>query len=56
MVKGIRQRTLEKLAYEFWLKNKKRSSAENWMLAEKLLQKLEKRYNIKPREKRKKSK
>lgn len=44
MIRGLRQRTLEKLAYRYWQKNPKRSAEENWKLAEKLLSKLEKRY------------
>lgn len=50
---GIRQRTLEKLAYRYYLKNKKRSSKENWELAERLLKKLEERYETQPRAGRK---
>ena len=41
---GLKQRTLEKLAYRYYLKNKNRSSEENWNLAVKFLEKLEKRY------------
>lgn len=33
MVRGLRQRMLEKLAYLFWLKDKNRSSEQNWKLA-----------------------
>ena len=46
MVIGLKQRTLEKLSYRYWLKNKFRSSEENWKLAVRLLEKLEKRYKI----------
>ena len=46
MSKYLRQRTLEKLAFRYWKKNPKRSSEENWKLAETLLKKLEKRYGI----------
>jgi hypothetical protein len=44
MVIGLRQRTIERLAHRYWIKNPKRSAEENWKLAEKLLAKLEKRY------------
>lgn len=47
-MRGLRQRTLENLAYRFWKKNPKRSAQENWNLAEKLLKKLEKRYHVNP--------
>ena len=45
MIKYLKQRTLEKLAYCYHLKNKFRTTYENWLLAERLLKKLEKRYN-----------
>lgn len=51
MVRGLRQRTLENLAYRYWLKNPKRSSRENWLLAEKLLTKLERRYQVERKDK-----
>ena len=44
MVRGLKKRALEKLAYHYWVKNPKRSAIENWKLAEKFLKKLEKRY------------
>ena len=47
MIKELKQRTLEKLAYRYYLKNKNRSSEENWKMAEEFLKKLEKRYEIK---------
>lgn len=56
MIRGLRQRTLEKLAYRFWTKDKTRSSEENWKLAVKELEKIERIKKIKPRDKRKKSK
>jgi len=46
MVIGLRQRTLEKLSYRYWLKDNSRSSEENWKKAEELLNRLEKRYKI----------
>ncbi len=39
-----KQRTLEKLSFRYYLKDKLRSSEENWELANKLLEKLGKRY------------
>lgn len=50
MVKGLKRRTLEHLAYRYWVKNPKRSAIENWKLAEKLLKKLNKRYKINRKE------
>jgi len=50
MVKGLRQRTLEKLAYRYSEKNPKRSEKENWALAEKFLQRIDKRYKIDKRD------
>lgn len=47
MVIDIKKRVLENLAYRYWTKNPKRTDKENWALAEKFLQKLEKRY-LKP--------
>jgi len=44
MIKCLKQRTLEKLAYRYYLKNRNRSSEENWKKAQILLEKLEKRY------------
>jgi len=41
---GSRDRCLEKLSYRYWLKNKNRSSEENWQLAIKFLDKIVKRY------------
>lgn len=46
MIIGLTQRTLEKLSFRYYLKNPKRTPQENWNLAEKLLQKLRKRYKI----------
>ena len=37
MIREPKKRILEKLAYRYWVKNKKRSSEENWEKAEKLL-------------------
>ena len=45
MIKELKQRTLEKLAYRYYLKNNSRSSEENWKKAIIFLEKLEKRYN-----------
>lgn len=45
MVIGLKQRTLEKLSFRYYLKKPNRSSEENWKLAARLLQKLEKRYS-----------
>ena len=39
----IRLRTLEKIAYHYHLKNKKRSAKQNWKLAEKLFKYIDKR-------------
>jgi len=46
MILGLTQRTLEKLAYRYYLKNKSRTGEENWKLAVRLLAKLRKRYKI----------
>lgn len=46
MIKGLRQRTLEKLAYRYWLKNKSRSAEENWKKAEQFLIYIEKRKTL----------
>lgn len=46
MVNGLKQRTLEKLAYREWEKDKTKSSAECWIIAEGLLKKLDKRYKV----------
>jgi len=43
---GLKQRVLEKLSYRYWLKNKKRNSIENWKLAEKLLNYIDKRKSL----------
>jgi len=43
MVIGAKQRTLEKLAYRYWLKHPSWSSEKCWKAAELLLAKLEKR-------------
>ena len=43
---GLKQRALEKLSFRYWLKDKSRSSEENWKLSVKLLDKLEKRYGV----------
>ena len=43
-IKGSKQRTLEKLSYRYYLKDKNRSSEENWEKAQELLKKLEQRY------------
>jgi hypothetical protein len=43
MVHGAKQRALEKLAFHFHRKNKKRSAEENWKLAEKMLDKIYKK-------------
>ena len=50
MIKGLRRRILNKLAYRYWMKDKTQSSEENWKLAIKLLSWLEKRYKIKKRD------
>lgn len=42
----IKQRTLEKLAYRYWTKNKLRNNEENWKLAEKFLKYIEKRKSL----------
>ena len=39
-----REDIIARLAYRYYLKNKNRSSLENWKKAEQLLEKLEKRY------------
>jgi hypothetical protein len=43
MVIDSRQRALEKLAYRYWIKNKNRTAHENWKLAEKLLDYIDKK-------------
>lgn len=45
MIYDLRKRTLEKLAYRYHLKNKRRHEKTNWRMAEIFLKKLEKRYN-----------
>jgi membrane-bound lytic murein transglycosylase B len=45
-IRGARERCLEQLAYRYYLKDKRRSAEQNWNKAEKLLQWVEKRYNI----------
>jgi len=45
-VMGSRERCLENLAFRYYLKDRSRSAEENWALAERFLEKLEKRYNI----------
>jgi len=45
MVIDLKQRTLEKLAHCYSLKNKSRSMGENWLKAKDFLIKLDKRYN-----------
>lgn len=44
MIKELKQRTLEKLAFRYYLKDNNRSSEENWKKAVEFLEKLEKRY------------
>jgi len=46
MVNGLRQRTLEKLAYRAWEEDKSRSPEQCWKIAESLLKKLDKRYKV----------
>lgn len=46
MVIELRQRTLERLAHRYWLKDKTRSAKENWVKAKDFLIKLDKRYNL----------
>jgi len=43
MIKGARERALEKISYRYWLKDKNRSAENNWRLAEKLLNYIDKR-------------
>ena len=43
---GLKQRTLEKLAYRYYLKDKNRSSEENWNKAIKLLKYIDKRKSL----------
>jgi hypothetical protein len=43
---GLRQRSLEKLAYRYYLKNPNRSSEENWKKAEKILNYIDKRKSL----------
>lgn len=43
MIIDLRLRTLEKLAYRYHTKNKKRTMEENWKLAEKFLNYIDKR-------------
>ena len=40
------KRVLEKLAYRYWIKNKNRTSEENWKKAEKILRYIEKRKSL----------
>lgn len=46
MVIELRQRTLEKLAHRYWLKDKSCSAKENWTKAKDFLIKLDKRYSL----------
>lgn len=43
MIYGAKQRALEKLAFRYHLKDKKRTQTQNWKLAEQFLLKLIKR-------------
>lgn len=52
MVNGLRQRTQEKLAYRFWEEDKTRTSDQCWKMAGELLKKLDKRYNVKRKNKK----
>lgn len=45
-IKGLRERCLEKIAYKEWLKNKSRSAEENWKLAQKIMNYIDKRINL----------
>lgn len=45
-IKGLRERCLEKIAYKKWLKNKSRSSEENWRLALKIMDYIDKRITL----------
>ncbi len=53
MIYDLSKRTLTLLAERYYKKNKNRTDLENWVLAEKLLEKLEKRYNVKKRKDKK---
>jgi len=46
MVIDNRQRCLEKIAYRNWLKNKDRSSEENWNRAIKIMNYIDKRRKL----------
>lgn len=45
-IRGSRERCLEILAYKYWLKNKSRSSEENWKRACKLMDYIDKRKSL----------
>lgn len=45
-IKGAYERCLEQIAYKHWLKNKNRSSEENWKYAEKLMKYITKRITL----------
>ena len=46
MIKDLKQRVLEKLAFRYWIKNPKRNTDTNWKLAEKFLNFIEKRKSL----------
>jgi len=46
MILELRKRTLDKIAYRYHLKDKHRNHKENWKLAEKLLDYIDKRRSL----------
>lgn len=45
-IRDLKQRCTEKIAYQEWLKNKSRSAEENWKLAQKIMNYIDKRINL----------
>jgi len=45
-IRDLRQRCLEKLAYKEWLKDKSRSSEENWKIAQRIMDYIDKRITL----------
>ena len=45
-IKGLRERCLEKIAYKEWLKNKSRNAEENWKIAQRIMDYIDKRINL----------
>ena len=45
-IKGLRERCLEKIAYKEWLKNKSRNAEENWKIAQRIMDYIDKRITL----------